>query len=245
MLVDQYKEVSDISFSELERIQNKVKDDLLLIGGWAAYHLCNDKFKEWKKTDYIGSRDIDFGIKSEDLASVTKQLKKLGYTPLNFRFYKIFDRKSKKPISIEEGSKKPQFDLFYLYVDLILNKKIITKTTFFSDPLIGYCFDHDLWVKKDRLKIMIPEAFVLMKLRILKDRDKEKRIKDLLDCIFVANFSNFDRDFFDEMKQVYKIQKPSAISNIVNSFQVSAELKGMRLDEDEIRNIKTAFLGIL
>ena|SRR3989338_7438753 len=244
MLADEYRQVSDISFMELEKIRKKMKNSLL-VGGWAAYYLSNSRFKEWKKTDYMGSKDIDFGIRAEDLGSTARKLKNLGYTPVNFRFYKIFDRESKKLISIEASKKRPQFELFYLYVDLILDKQVKMKTTFFSDPLLEYCLNNALWIEKDNLKIIAPEPFVLMKLRVLKNRNHEKRIKDILDCFFVLNFSDFNLKFFQELREIYKLRNKENIAKIANSAQVSMELSGLRLDGDEIRNIKTSFLNIL
>src|SRR3989338_2400100 len=151
MLADEYRQVSDISFMELEKIRKKMKNSLL-VGGWAAYYLSNSRFKEWKKTDYMGSKDIDFGIRAEDLGSTARKLKNLGYTPVNFRFYKIFD------------------------------------------------------------------------------------------SFFVLNFSDFNLKFFQELREIYKLRNKENIAKIANSAQVSMELSGLRLDGDEIRNIKTSFL---
>jgi hypothetical protein len=130
MLVEEYREISDISFNELKKVWRAVKENALLIGGWAAHFLSNNQFRSWKGIDYIGSKDIDLGIKSEDLDIVSKKLESLGYLPINFRFYKIFERATKKPLEEKAASKLPLFQLFYLYVDVILDKKVKTKTTF-------------------------------------------------------------------------------------------------------------------
>lgn len=245
MLAEEYREISGISFSELKKIRNSVKNDLLIIGGWAAYFLSNKRFREWKKIDYIGSKDIGFGIKSENLETISRKLEKIGYTPLNFRFYKIFDREKKKPISGESAGKKSIFEIFYLYVDLILDKHTKTKTAFFSDAILEFCFSNNLWTKKNGFKVINPEPLVLMKLRALKSRNEEKSIKDILDCLFVVNFSDFDLNLFQEITHIFKAENVKTALSIMNSAQLELELGGLRLDLGEIRNIKTSFLSLL
>jgi len=57
----------------------------------------------------------------KDLDEITKKLLRFGYIPINFRFYKIFDRETKKEISKQESKKQPLHKIFYLYVDVILD----------------------------------------------------------------------------------------------------------------------------
>ena len=65
-----------------------------------------------------------FGVRKKDFNKVSEKLIKFGYTPINFRFYKIFGRESKKEISENESKKRPLFKNFYLYVDLVLDEQI-------------------------------------------------------------------------------------------------------------------------
>jgi hypothetical protein len=247
MLVEEYREISDISFNELKKVWKAVKENALLIGEWAAHFLSNNQFRSWKRIDYIGSKNIDLGIKSEDLDIVSKKLENLGYLPINFRFYKIFERSTKKPLEEKAASKLPLFQLFYLYVDVILDKKVKAKTTFFHDPIIGFCFRNRLWVEINDFKVIKPEPLVLTKLRILKDRNEEKRIKDILDCIFVVNFSNFDNSFFKEISSMYKISEKSKkiAVKVLGSREIETELLNLRFDSSEIQSVKTTFLSIL
>lgn len=246
MLVEEYREVNRISLTELKRIWKTIRNDVLLIGGWAAHFLSNDRFRSWKRIDYIGSKDIDLGIKSRDVGIVTKKLEELGYTPINFRFYKIFDRATKKSLGEEIAKKLPIFNIFYLYLDVILDEDVKTKTVFFSDPLIKFCFENETWIKISGFKVIRPEPLVLTKLRILDKRDEEKRIKDILDCIFVLNFSDFDYNFFKEISNIYKINKSNKdmALTILNSPQLEMELSSLRFDGSEIQNVKTTFMSI-
>jgi len=54
VLVEEYMELSKISFAELNKM--KKLNNVLLIGGWATHFLANEKFKEWKNTDYIDQK---------------------------------------------------------------------------------------------------------------------------------------------------------------------------------------------
>jgi hypothetical protein len=247
MLVEEYREINKISFTELEKVWKKIRNDVLVIGGWAAHFLSNDQFRSWKRIDYIGSKDIDIGIRGRDVEIVTKKLEELGYIPINFRFYKIFDRSTKKPVEEKIAKKLPLFEIFYLYVDVILDEKVKTGTIFFSDPLIKFCFENNAWIKMNRFKVIRPEPLVLAKLRILDRRDEEKRIKDILDCIFVLNFSNFDSNFFQEISSIYKITKKNEkiALNVLKSHQIETELSSLRFDIDEIQNVRTTFISTL
>jgi hypothetical protein len=247
MLVEEYREINKISFAELEKVWKKIRNDVLVIGGWAAHFLSNDQFRSWKRIDYIGSKDIDIGIRGRDVEIVTKKLEELGYIPINFRFYKIFDRSTKKPVEEKIAEKLPLFEIFYLYVDIILDEKVKTKTIFFSDPLIKFCFENNAWIKINSFKVIRPEPLVLAKLRILDRRDEEKRIKDILDCIFVLNFSNFDPNFFQEISSIYKISKRNEkiVLYVLKSRQIETELSSLRFDVDEIQNVRTTFMSTL
>ncbi len=247
MLVKEYRELTGISLKELKKIWDKVKNKSLIMGGWASHFLSNEKFYDWKGVEYIGSKDIDLGIRAKDVGSISDKLEKIGYSPIKFRFYKIFDRTTKKQLDVKTSEKMPIFEVFYLYVDLILDEKTQTKTTFFAEPLLKFCLENNLWVKKNNFRIVRPEAFVSSKLRILKYRDSEKKIKDILDCVMVLNFSEFDIGLFREISDIFRIDKVSdkLAVETVNSYDIERELLELRLSRDEIQNIKTTFISLL
>ncbi len=242
MLVEEYRIISEISFNEMKKIWKRLKHLAIIIGGWASHFLINDKFYEWKKIHYIGSRDIDFGIRARDLGKVSQRLKALGYKPLNFRFYKIFDRITKKQISEEIASKKPLHEIFYLYVDLLLDEKVAKNVTFFSDPLLKFSFDNALFIEIDEFKIIRAEPLVLLKLRCLKEMDKEKRIKDMLDILLTVNLADFDLQLFRELSDLFSFDKNYARKMLDIADH---ELSTLRLEAHEIQSIKTTFSSLL
>lgn len=245
MLAEEYNELSEISLKELDNLKNL--GDSILIGGWAAHFLSNERFREWKNIDYMGSKDIDFGIKGENLAEISNKLEKKGYLPINFRFYKIFDRESKKEISENESKKNPIHKNFYLYVDLILDKPSKTKTIFFSDEIIRFSFENKLWIEKNGFKVIKPELLLLTKLRVLENRNEEKRLKDILDCLFISNFSNLKIDFFRQLREKFSIENKNIkiAKRGLQSNLLDMELSSLRFNPNEITGIKTALLSLL
>ncbi len=262
MLAEEYRELSEISLNELEKM--KKLESVMLVGGWAAHFLSNEKFRDWKNIDYIGSKDIDFAIREKDLDEVSGKLEKMGFTPINFRFYKmhgnevsgmpktcrfscIFDRETKKEISEKESRKNPLFKNFYLYVDLILDSPSKKNTVFFSDEIIKFAFENRLWLDKSGIKIIKPELLLLTKLRVLESRNDEKRLKDILDCLFISNFSNLDIGFFRQLGEKFKIGKTNAsiAKKTIESNLLDMELGSLRFDAAEIQGIKTVFISLL
>ncbi len=244
MLVKEYREIVKISEMELNTVWDKIGEKSLLIGGWAAYFLVNDSFREWKNVDYIGSKDIDLGIRASDLDFMIKTLIDIEYKPLNFRFYKIFDRETGKELSVNESKNIPLHNLFYLYIDLILDEKIEKNILFFSDPIIKLCLDYDLWIRIKKFKVIRPEPLLLIKMRILDQRDPEKRMKDILDSIFISSFSDFDNNLFKELIEIFPIKKENTdlAKKILNSKTFILELTDLGIEKDEISNLVAAFL---
>ena len=88
---------------------------------------------------------------------------------------------------------------------------------------------------------------VVLKIRILESRDEEKRLKDVLDSLFISNFSNLDIDFFRQLKEKFGINEVNIdiARKILDSRELDLELSGLRFDSVEIRSIKTSFISLL
>ena len=121
------------------------------------------------------------------------------------------------------------------------------KTTFFNDKIIKFSFENKLWLDKNGFKVIKPELLVLIKIRILESRDEEKRLKDVLDSLFISNFSNLDIDFFRQLKEKFGINEVNIdiARKILDSRELDLELSGLRFDSVEIRSIKTSFISLL
>ncbi len=215
MLVERYDMVRWISWRELRKIVKELEFDYLLLGGWASHIYINEGFMEMTKREYIGSRDIDFGIRSFDLKNWESFLKNLGYRQINFRFYKFFLLETGQKIDEKTANRYPMHELFKLYVDLILDKKIKSNITFFDDPLILLSFSRGFRVKREGIYLVIPEILLTMKINALEGRDPEKYLKDILDILFLIEFVDFDEDLLREIFSTYlknrKIEIPEEI----------------------------------
>jgi len=247
VLVREYREITKITSTELEHVWSNIKEYSIIIGGWAAHLLTNNTFKEWKGIDYIGSKDIDLAIRATNLNIVTGRLIRIGYTPLNFRFFKIYHRETKRPLSIEESNKYPIYELFYLFVDLILDQKVKKEATFFSDPLIKFVLDNELWLNIGKFKVIRPEPLLLTKLKIINQREQEKRIKDILDSLFIASLSPLQITLYKELKELYPIPEENRKTalKILRQRQIDLELADLRLTKPEINNLKTALTSLI
>lgn len=114
---------TDLSFRYLNEIM-KIKN-ASIVGGWAVYFYVNETYKRAFGVDYIKSRDIDVFVKSENLLSFIKEIKKLGFIPSSyfFRYEIIYSRSKNKVINEQEAKKEPIYNLVYVFLDLFTNKK--------------------------------------------------------------------------------------------------------------------------
>ena len=242
MLVE--KEMAGISFQELKKLWKQLKSlNCVLVGGWAAHLLVSENFKKERNREYIGSKDIDFGILGKELLEAFKIVEKEGYFPLSFRYCKIYSMSLKRFVTEEESKKLPIHDLFYLFVDFIVDEKPSNLTlTIFEDELIKFVLENSMFVERKGMRIIIPEILVLSKLRTLKFRDKMKRIKDVLDALIVFSFSEFESRLFFELSSSFNYDKILAKKTLED---IDIYLKELGFSEFEIKNLKTSFLSIL
>ena len=93
---------TNLSFEYLQKIIDKIKEPICLLGGWAVYLTVNDNYRKLMHRDYIGSRDIDLGfhvdknwspeeLKNSFIAKTLMSLEKeLDFKPLAFRLFSSF-----------------------------------------------------------------------------------------------------------------------------------------------------------
>ena len=243
MLIE--KEIAEISFQELKKLWKHLRSlNCVLIGGWAAHLLVTENFKKERNREYIGSKDIDFGILGKEIFEAFKIIEKENYFSLSFRYCKIYSRSLRKFVNEEESKKLPIYDLFYLFVDFIVDKKPSNTTIIiFEDKIIKYIFENSLFVKKNGVRIIIPEILVLSKLRALKFRDEMKRIKDMLDALIVFSFSEeFENKLFLELSSEFNYDK-ILVKKILRNIDIY--LKELGFSEFEIKNLKASFISTL
>jgi len=149
----------------------------------------------------------------------------------------------KKFVPEDEASKYPAYDLFYLFVDFITNKKPDVNFTVFEDEIVEFMFDNELFLKKSNLRIILPELLILSKLKMLKERNEEKRIKDIIDALMVYTFyDEFNNNVFREFVEKFEFDKIFAKNEIE---KVNGYLKMLGFTRDEIINFKLSFKSLI
>jgi hypothetical protein len=252
---------SEIRTSEkqLEKIFQKLKEPICLLGGWAVYHIVNNNFEKANGTSYIGSRDIDIGfhidpnwtepqLQNSNLASAINTLEHLGFRSISFRLVKDFDIDTGKELTAPESAKLPLYQVFQLFVDPIvdfIHPKIRELLGFvpIDEPLLSHLFQnkrHIVTTLFDR-KVMLPrpEVLLAMKLNSVLNRDKEhKRTKDITDIYALLWYS--DTSLPELKNQLFSIYPEKQAKETVQAFSeenIKEVSKAIGVDAKEILRV--------
>ncbi len=149
---------SESAFGALNHIVSRLPEPFLLLGGWAVYVTVNDSFRAEHGSQYLGSRDIDVcfhidpnGSESELRDSAFSKaiavVQEIGYFPHGFcRYCKILKRDTKQTISEDDAKNIPIYELFSLYVDMMVDnihpmQKEIFGFNVLDEPVLGRVFE--------------------------------------------------------------------------------------------------------
>gem|GEM_PF-1328522 len=237
-------EIFNISFSELKRVWRSLgRFKLIVVGGWAAHLLINEAFRRERKREYIGSKDIEVAVLSSDLPEAFRAAERLGFFPLSFRYCRIYSRSKKRFIGEREAKEYPLHDLFYLFLDFITDRKPKMDLTVFEDELVGFALENGLFVEREGVRVMAPEPLILSKVRMLGERDEEKRVKDILDAVVVSVFyEGFEASLFRELSGRFKFDKGLVKRELARARE-SFGLLG--LSKAETANLLVSFTSLL
>ena len=184
------------------------------MGGWAVHHLVNERYKNARGAEYIGSRDIDLGFRIKKEWSIDELKKsafaktmnvleqKLGFELQGFRLLKQFGTESKKELLKEDARTTPPSFIFPLYVDLMVsdntNKDNLKKAFGFvpaDEPLLTRVFSDNndrIQTKLFEKTIFLPSIEVLLAMKlnaVIKRAKEEKQTKDLYDIVALALYA--------------------------------------------------------
>ena len=206
-------EPNEVQISEryLEKVFQLIKGNICLLGGWATYHIVNKNFEKATGRKYIGSRDIDIGfhinknwseeqLKKSEFAAAIKRIEDIGFRSVSFRLIKDFNLETEKELTPTESAKLPQYQIFNLFVDPIvdyIHPKIKPLLGFvpIDEPLLSLVFTQKLCTTSSLFgtNVILPKTHVLlaMKLNSVTNRDQEhKKIKDITDIYALLWHSN-------------------------------------------------------
>lgn len=187
----------------LHHLVTRLPEPFLLLGGWAVYVTVNDSFTDEHGSHYLGSRDIDVcfhintgasrsELKESAFARAIGVVQELGYLPHgSCRYCKMIRRDTGEIISEDAARSIPIYDLFYLFVDMMVDnihplQEEIFGFNVLDEPLLARVFQERIGVMTNlnSLNIMIPPPYLLLatKLRSIPARTKDdKQVKDACD----------------------------------------------------------------
>ncbi len=213
MVIDLVREyyvnrIIQISEQELEKVLEVIEPPAALIGGWAVHMHVNDGFKAETERNYIGSRDIDLGVrvdpswkpselKEKAIGRSLGGIEGLDYIKSRFGFEINFNRETMTRLTEGEVKELPMHQIFTVSIDILpdnQNLKNFERAFGFhppAEPLLNHVFekkrakslgDYVDWELPDSIFIPYPEVLAAMKVSSLPDREKgHKRVKDLAD----------------------------------------------------------------
>ena len=187
----------------LETLAEALPDTLVLLGGWAVYQTVHDSYMREHGIPYLGSRDIDVGfhvdpswsdddLRSSPLSKAIEVAKDMGYNPMgSFRFCRFIEKGSGRSLTEEESKQVPVYDLFYLYMDIMVDRihprqAEVLGPKALDEPILARVYDEDIteMVRIGDTEVPVPPPHLLlaMKLKAIPNRQKDdKVIKDACD----------------------------------------------------------------
>lgn len=242
---------TDSSWASLEGLASVLPKPVVLLGGWAVFLTVNESYKAEAGRDYLGSKDVDLGfhidpnwsleeLNASNYAKALKAIEALGYHPAGTsRYHKIIHMDSKEILSEQAATKVPMHDLFYLYLDPIVDVIHPKHDQIFAikpidEPLLAKPFTAGIFqkIKVGSSDLMIPDTSTLLatKLASFPNRDKEhKRIKDACDIYALLWHSPDD---FRTLVDSTQIQYPHLCKGVGG------------LMEDEVSIMASTHLGV-
>ncbi len=261
MYYDKYE--TDISEKYLQKIL--AFRGIVLIGGWAVYIHVNKNFRKARGRNYSGSRDIDLGfhmdakwdddeLKNSAFFKLSDHLNKNGFEWQGFRMLKNFHTETEKELSLEESKKLYAYNIFPLYVDLIVDFihpkfKDVFGFIPIDEPLLKYVFENNKYCKNIRLFgaeaiLPTPDLLLAMKLNSLPGRDKEhKRIKDISDIFALLFFSEENlEDIKEKLFSLYEKEKATNIIKNITDKDISSVAEVLGFDFAEVKRVFIEFI---
>lgn len=228
---------TDISESNLSTVISGMDQPVCLLGGWAVYMTVNPRFSKKRGVNYLASRDIDLGfcmdpswtveeLRQSQFSKSIGVLTEMKYYGLGSRFVQHYDLETKKPLGEEESKRRPKYEMFDLFVDLIVDKIHPGAEAMFGfcpvdEPILAQVFSSGLFAVSDYFgkKVVIPgpEALAAMKLNSVLNRTKDdKRKKDIADLYSLLWYSGVKTSELSQ--RVHRICGRQRISQTVSQF---------------------------
>jgi len=185
--------------------------NLGIMGGWAVFFTVNGHWKDWRKHEYYGSRDIDIFVHCEEdrLEKMFKAIEDLGYWVKDGRGYVKVLRKDphepdgnrSKVIPKKEYHRISPEDRIEHYLDIFCDRfcgdsaldcrfKIVNSLLDLQE-----IFPKSIQIQVSGKRIALPPLIDLIKLKARamfdEHRGQEKILKDMCDIIALSTVPTF------------------------------------------------------
>ncbi len=187
----------------LRDISGRLPGPFVAIGGWGVHLTVLDSYQREHGVPYIASRDIDLGfhidpatdmdgLKTTPFSRAIDVVRSIGYVPYgSFRYCRMMRKGTGETLTEEEAKRVPLYDLFYLFVDLMVDRVHPRHPDAFGakaidEPILARVFDEALWnrVRIGGTTVLVPYPHMLlaMKLKAIPSRQKDDKVlKDACD----------------------------------------------------------------
>lgn len=250
---------TDASFDALKIMAVELPEPLILIGGWAVNLTVNRSYSEEHNAPYLGSRDVDLGfhinvdasiedLKQSNFAKTLQILKEIGYWESGTsRFCRILDKRTGKTLTEKEAGEIPFFNLFYLYIDPMVDRihpknDEVFKIKPIDEPLLSDAIENsrmrEITISGKILLVPQPDVLLAMKLSSYPNRTKDdKKIKDACDIYALVWHSERPaKEIISSIKQNY----PEHIEKVKDQFSEALIIKAsdhLGVEPDQFKGV--------
>ncbi|HLC57169.1 MAG TPA: hypothetical protein VJH95_01210 [Candidatus Nanoarchaeia archaeon] len=215
----------DISANLLEELFDKCKKksiSIALIGGWATHFYVNRAYKSAFGKDYMGSRDIDICFEPSKERELKKLILEIGFMENGypFRWEKVYNRETKKFLTIYEAKKEAVYNLIHIFLDIFCEKETNYLKSWNLDALKGLKH-YDI----EGFSLVDIDTLVDLKCVALFTRDKaDKESKDACDLYALLAYGGMNIRTSDMLKRAIEkiLNRPDLIYVIAQHVLLDA-----------------------
>lgn len=247
------------ALTALKEIVAQLPEPFVLIGGWGVYVTVNESFTNEHGSQYLGSRDIDVCFQVDpdcsesDLRTCTFSqalavIQRIGYSPDgSFRYCKIIKRDTGEVITKEVAQKIGMYDLFYLYIDVMVDnihpkQKDVFGFNVLDEPVIRRVFKESTGVVVilDGVELVIPPPVMLLatKLVSIQNRTKDDKLtKDACDIYAILWHSSISyKEILGEIHRQYPQECRAGFDAITDEVSKNAA-RHLGIDVETYRGV--------
>ncbi len=215
----------DISSKLLRELFDKCRKRdirIALIGGWAAHFYVNKIYRNAFGKEYMGSRDIDIYFDPSKEKEMKELIEEMGFIKdgYPFRWEKIYNRETKRFLTIEETKKEAIYNMIYIFLDIFCEKETNHLKSWSLDALKGLKYNN-----VEGFELADIDTLINLKCVALFSRDKsDKENKDACDLYALLVYSGMTIKPNDMLKQAIEkmLSRPDLVYVIAQHVLLDA-----------------------